>query len=220
MKYDVDYVTLLDGTTLEGGEIGRHDRCISRNKDISLTRPDGNEVSFSSEQIIEAKLRRFYTYFCYKEAYIKLSGEALLAPWLKELEFANVRSPQPGTQARCSTHGTWGERVDDVEVSLHGKPVGDVKMQIQAFEENFMLSAAIQGEIKGLKIPNFVSVDLHNDVLSQAGLASKNQPEVPSLMKTGDDLSTSLDNNRDWSTTMSPNRNPYRHSAEVPLCLM
>lgn len=218
MKYDVDYVTLLDGTTLDRDEIGRHDRCISRNKNISLVRPDGKDVAFNSEQIIEAKLRRFYTYFCYKEAYIKLSGEALLAPWLKELEFANVRSPRPGTQARCSTHGTWGERVDDVEVSLYGKPVGDVKMQIQAFEENFMLSAAIQGEIKGLKIPNFQSIDLQNDVLAQAHLA-KNQPEIPSLMKTGDDVrSTSLD--RDWSTTMSPNRNPYRHSAEVPLCLM
>jgi 4'-phosphopantetheinyl transferase len=166
MKYDVDKVTLLDGTTLNAHEIGRHDRCISRHKSIDLTTPTGRKVSFSSELLIDAKLRRFYTYFCYKEAYIKLAGEALLAPWLKQLEFFNVRSPKPGNPARCSTHGVWGEEVDDVEVKMHGKPVDDVRMKIQAFEENFMLSVAIQGNVEGLKIPPFQTLNLHKDVLA------------------------------------------------------
>lgn len=168
MKYDVDYVTLLDGTILHHDEIGRHDRCIQRNKQINLTTPTGKKVSFNSDLLIEAKLRRFYTYFCYKEAYIKLAGEALLAPWLKQLEFFNVRSPKPGNVARCSTLGQWGDEVDDVEVHMNGQEVSDVKMKIQSFEESFMLSTAIQGEIEQMKVPSFHTLDLRTDVLNYA----------------------------------------------------
>ena len=168
MKYDVDYVTLLDGSILKASDLGRNDRCISRHKDISLTTASGRDITFSSEQLIDAKLRRFYTYFCYKEAYIKLAGEALLAPWLRQLEFFNVRSPKPGCVARCSTLGSWGEEVDDVEVKMHGRVVDDVKMKIQAFEEDFMLSVAIQGNIGGLSIPAFHRLHLEKDILHWA----------------------------------------------------
>lgn len=168
MKYDIDYMTLYDGTILDRADLGRHDRCIERNKHLSFTTPAGRAVSFSSELLIDAKLRRFYTYFCYKEAYIKLAGEALLAPWLKQLEFFNVRSPLPGTVARCSTLGTWGEEVDDVEVRMHGRAVDDVKMKIQAFEEDFMFSVAIQGPVQQLRIPAFTKVSLEKDVLAYA----------------------------------------------------
>jgi 4'-phosphopantetheinyl transferase len=168
MKYEVDYVTLLDGTTLTREELGRHDRCMQRNKQISLTTPSGRDVTFNSDLVVDAKLRRFYTYFCYKEAYIKLAGEALLAPWLKQLEFFGVRSPKPGVVARCSTHGQWGEEVDDVEVHMNGQEVMDVKMKIQAFEECFMISTAIQGQIAGLKVPGFTKLDLGVDIMAHA----------------------------------------------------
>jgi len=182
MKYDVDYVTLLDGSILKASELGRNDRCISRHKDLSVARPSGKDLTFSSELLIDAKLRRFYTYFCYKESYIKLAGEALLAPWLRQLEFFNVRSPRPGTVARCSTHGTWGEEVDDVEVKLHGRHVDDVKMKIQAFEEDFMLSTAVQGAVQGLKIPAFTKLNLDKDILSHANenLTRSTAPPVQS----------------------------------------
>ncbi|KAM0714800.1 hypothetical protein Q7P37_009264 [Cladosporium fusiforme] len=168
MKYDVDYVTMLDGTHLTADDLGRHDRCIARNKSLLFRTPSGNQVSLNSEQLIEAKLRRFYTFFCYKEAFIKLSGEALLAPWIKALEFFNVRSPKPGVQPRCSNYGVWGEEVDDVEVHLHKKEVGDVKMKIQAFEEDFMISTAMQGDIEGLKVPGFTTLDMESDVMNYA----------------------------------------------------
>jgi len=181
MKYDVDYVTLLDGTTLNSDDIGRHDRCIQRNKNISLTTPAGKDVSFSSDLLVDAKLRRFYTYFCYKEAYIKLAGEALLAPWLKQLEFFNVRSPKPGVPARCNTAGQWGEEVDDVEVHMNGTEVDDVKMKIQSFEENFMLSTAIQGEVAGMKVPSFRKLDLKTDILAYAHKHMSTSPSDYSL---------------------------------------
>ena len=227
MKYDVDYITLLDGTILRRDDIGRHDRCIARNKSIDLTTPSGRDFSFSSERIIEAKLRRFYTFFCYKEAYIKLAGEALLAPWLKQLEFFNVRAPKPGTQPRCSTHGVWGEEVEDVEVHLHSRPVNDVKMKIQAFEEDFMISAAIQGEIQGLKIPAFKTLNLEKDVLAFTPLSDRQKvshlrhgSEPAPRMRTGggDDLITSP--TLAGKDTPSIYENPYLYAREVPLCLM
>lgn len=168
MKFDVDYITLLDGTHLTASEIGRYDRELRRNKQITLTTPSGRDVTFNSDLLVDAKLRRFYTFFCYKEAYIKLAGEALLAPWLKQLEFLNVRSPKPATVARCNTHGQWGEEVDDVEVHMNGQEVLDVKMKIQAFEESFMVSTAIQGEIQGLEVPGFTKLDMRSDVLAYA----------------------------------------------------
>jgi 4'-phosphopantetheinyl transferase len=166
MKYNIDYLTLLNGVTIPGSQLNRLDRCISRNLPLNITLPIGEEHKFSSELIIEAKLRRFYAFFCYKEAFIKLTGEALLAPWLTNLEFQGVKSPLPGTQARCSTHGTWGEKVTDVEVVLHGEKVEDIKMTLQAYEEDFMLSTAVKAEaVEKLEVPEWIKLDLESDVL-------------------------------------------------------
>lgn len=167
MKFKVDSITLLDGRIINGEDIGRNDRCVKRDIQLEATLPSGERHCFNSDLLIEAKLRRFYVFFCYKEAYIKLSGEALLAPWLKQLEFQNVKSPRSGTVARCSTHGTWGQKVDDVEVIFYGKRVSNVKMSIQAFEENFMIATAIQGP-SGLVMPSFIKLDLEHDILSVA----------------------------------------------------
>lgn len=164
MKFSLDHITLLNGLIIPGSQLNRLDRCIIRNKPLSVTLPTTGEThTFSSDLIVEAKLRRFYSFFCYKEAFIKLSGEALLAPWLTELEFQNVRSPLPGTQARCSTHGTWGEKVTDVEVVLHGSKVEDVSMTLQAFEEDFMLATAVKGI--EVQVPDWRKLDLDSEVL-------------------------------------------------------
>lgn len=228
MKYDVDYVTIYDGTVLSRDDIGRLDRCTDRHRDLTVTTAKGKKHNFSSESIIEAKLRRFYTYFCYKEAYIKLAGEALLAPWLKQLEFFNVRSPKAGTPARCSTHGTWGEVVDDVEVHMHGKQIHDVRMKVQALEEDFMISTAIQGEIHGIKVPDFKNLDLEKDIMKFTPLAQKSLPRrftqshnrnVSEPIPT---MKTSLMTPPTVNVREVPSiyENPYLFAREVPLCLM
>ncbi|SMQ48723.1 unnamed protein product [Zymoseptoria tritici ST99CH_3D7] len=168
MKFDVDYVTLADGKILSKEELGRHDRCVQRNRNLAVTTKEGEAITLNSNRIIEAKLRRFYTYFCYKEAYIKLAGEALLAPWLKELEFFNVRSPKPADPPQKDGSSQWGEEVNDVEVHLSSEEVSDVRMNITAFDENHMVSTAIQGKIKGIKVPPFSSIDLQKDILDYA----------------------------------------------------
>ena len=160
MKYNADPFPLLDGTMITHDILGRHDRCCTRNQHLNITLPNGEEREVDSDLLIDSKLRRFYTFWCYKEAYIKLDGEALLAEWIPQLEFKHVRAPQPGTPARCSTHGSWGERVSDAEVWFSKKgdgkgPVGvqgmeagerkrlsDMRVEIQAFEEDFMIGVA------------------------------------------------------------------------------
>jgi 4'-phosphopantetheinyl transferase len=163
LKYNGDAFPLLDGTMLspELLHANRHDRCTRRNQILEITLPSGEERTFDSDLLIDAKLRRFYTFWCYKEAYIKLDGEALLAKWIPRLEFKNVRAPRPGTPARCSTHGVWGERVGDAEVwftrsgrdgpagvealglkERESRMLGDTRVEIQAFEEDFMIGVA------------------------------------------------------------------------------
>ncbi|PSK42411.1 hypothetical protein B9Z65_4325 [Elsinoe australis] len=149
MTYNVDYLTLLDGRIVPGTSIGRADRVVKRGQDVTIKLANdngpGEEMMIDSELITEAKLRRFYAFFAFKEAYIKLAGEALLAPWLKELEFQNVRSPKPGSPARCSTAGLWGEKVSDVEIIFKGTKVNDTQMDLRAYDEGFLIASAVKG---------------------------------------------------------------------------
>lgn len=164
IKYNCDAFPLLDGTIISPALLQgcRHDRCTRRNETLRVQLENGDEKTFDSDLLIDAKLRRFYTFWCFKEAYIKLDGEALLAKWIPRLEFRNVRAPKQGTVARCWTHGIWGERVGDAEVwftNTRGSdgPAGvellnmkdgesrrldDTRVEIQAFEEDFMIGVA------------------------------------------------------------------------------
>lgn len=115
--YDITYtlpshaLTLPSGHSVSSEQLGRRDRTIVCDQDLTVTREDGLEETFSSEMVIDAKLRRFYTFFALKEAYIKLVGEGLLAPWLRNAEFRNVMAPCEGSPMRCSANSAWGGRV-------------------------------------------------------------------------------------------------------------
>ncbi|CBX96017.1 hypothetical protein IAQ61_004838 [Plenodomus lingam] len=184
MKYTGLSFPLLDGTMITPEALGRHDRCCTRGRDLSLTVANGESRTVSSDLLIDAKLRRFYTYWAYKEAFIKLDGEALLAQWIPRLEFKKVRAPAPGSPARCSTHGVWGERVSEAEVWFTAKKGGegprgvegvegesrrleDVRMEIVGFEESFMVAVAIRGVVDGDEagLTAFEALDLEKDVL-------------------------------------------------------
>jgi len=211
MKYNCDAFPLLDGSIIAPSvlEAHRHDRCTRRNQALRVKLDTGETRTFDSDLIIDAKMRRFYTFWCYKEAYIKLDGEALLAKWIPRLEFRNVHAPRPGTPARCSTHGVWGERIGDAEVwftqshapKVHGQtelvgsgrdgPAGvdalkmkegesrhleDTRVEIQAFEENYMIGVAAKmrsSTIEGggtlpVVLTNFKGLHLEEDVLGVA----------------------------------------------------
>ncbi|KAJ9645849.1 hypothetical protein H2201_008206 [Coniosporium apollinis] len=170
MKYTLPQpLTLLDGSTVSEEELGRLDRCVTRDKEVAVTLRNGETRTFSSDLIVDAKLRRFYTFWGYKEAFIKLTGEAMMAPWLRDLEFRNVKAPKQGTVPRCSTHGVWGERVSDAEVYVHDERVEDVSVEIQAFEEDFMIAVAVrpQERLGESGIPKLERVDVE-DILAAA----------------------------------------------------
>jgi hypothetical protein len=160
-------VQLLNGERLSSETLGRLDRTIICDQTVEVELPDGRTEEFNSDLIIDAKLRQFYTFFCLKEAYIKLVGEGLMAPWIKECEFRNVHPPIAGTVARCSTMGSWGGKTtggraaiqsvkakqskvpiipeeEEIEIWLHGEEVHDVITEVQAFEENFMIATMIR----------------------------------------------------------------------------
>jgi 4'-phosphopantetheinyl transferase len=173
IKYNAPAFTLLDGVSVTPDMLGRHDRCCTRGLPLSLTLPDGSKRSFSSDLLLDAKLRRFFTFWCYKEAYIKMDGEALLADWIPLLEFKGVRAPAPGTPARCSTHGVWGERVSDAEVWFKRKLLPDCRMEIQSFEENYMIGVAAKENAvfkRGLPevLVQFEGLHLEEDVMRVA----------------------------------------------------
>ena len=93
---------------------------------------------------VRAKLRHFYAHWCLKEAYVKMTGEALLASWLKDLEFRNVQVPLPASQilANGQSGSDWGQTCVDVEIWFYGKRVTDVRLEIQAFREDYMIATA------------------------------------------------------------------------------
>ena len=182
MTYHLPSLRLDDGRVLSAQTLGEAARCCTRNITLSVTVPgrqarhdqrnvmseeeeEGQEVVLiSSNNIIEAKLRRFYTFWALKEAYVKLTGEALLAPWLKQVEFRNVRSPMPSVHLPLSSasgtlplgskgdarnekerrvHGDWGEVVQDVQIWKDDHRLVDVYLELQAFEKNYIIASAI-----------------------------------------------------------------------------
>lgn len=119
---------------------------------------------------VRAKLRHFYAHWCLKEAYVKMTGEALLASWLKDLEFRNVRVPLPASQMHASgqSGSDWGQTCGDIEIWFYGKRVTDVRLEIQAFQEDYMIATASSSV--EVAFSAFVELDVERDVYpSQEG---------------------------------------------------
>lgn len=108
------------------------------------------------EEEVRYRYRLFYTYWALKEAYIKMTGEALLAPWLRELEFRDVIAPDPiptTTTTTTTTTGAragaddnaWGPPYTGIQTFLHGKRVDDVRIEVVAFEKDYLVATAARG---------------------------------------------------------------------------
>ncbi|KAL8705734.1 MAG: hypothetical protein Q9201_001168 [Fulgogasparrea decipioides] len=109
-------------------------------QDIVTWEPSG---SLDEDDALTAKLRHFYAHWCLKEAYVKMTGEALMAPWLQDMEFRNVQVPQPASE-RLPSHANadWGETVFDVEVWRSGEKVPELKIELQAFRDDYLIGTA------------------------------------------------------------------------------
>ena len=161
MNWDKDYATVMKegfqswARTYESVFSDREVQDIAQYK-----APEHDNI----QDTIRAKLRHFYAHWCLKEAYVKMTGEALLAPWLKDVEFRNVQVPLP---ARFAVGGApdvnlWGQTCTDVEIWAHGNRVTDVQLEIQAFRDDYMIATATSHI--GAQFSAFKELDLEKDV--------------------------------------------------------
>ncbi|KAL4791146.1 hypothetical protein BDV19DRAFT_371055 [Aspergillus venezuelensis] len=97
-------------------------------------------ASTSNQDVVDYGYRLFYTYWALKEAYIKMTGEALLAPWLRELEFGNVIAP-----SKVDGDGVFGEPYKGVKTTLRGDIVDDVRVEVVALEDDYLFATAARG---------------------------------------------------------------------------
>lgn len=111
----------------------------------------------SQEQIDDGKLRTFYALWALREAYVKLTGEALVAGWLKELEFVRFRPPVAGLGAEGGSlrGGECGESeveeeekagrvIRQMEIYFRGKRVDDVNICLRSIGPDYMICTAVR----------------------------------------------------------------------------
>ena len=119
----------------------------------------GEGAEGRGQESLEDRLRRFYTFWGLREAYVKMSGEALVAPWLKELEFRNVTVPSKGRE------NTWGDSFRGVEVWLSGKRVENVGVELQALGAEYIVATVIERVFDMEEFAAFEDVDVERDVI-------------------------------------------------------
>jgi 4'-phosphopantetheinyl transferase len=118
---------------------------------------DMKSPSAPAPQSIHDRLRRFYTYWALKEAYIKLTGEALLAPWLRQLEFVDVVVPEPPMQMVDDDRPEFGAPYAGTRILLHGKELKDVRIEVVALGDEYIFATAAKGP--GIGKPIVVDAD-------------------------------------------------------------
>jgi 4'-phosphopantetheinyl transferase len=93
-------------------------------------------------------LRYFYALWCLREAYVKMTGDALLASWLKDLEMRDFAPPEDMRKVQ--------------EVWLRGRRVDGVDLKLMPFLEEYMISTAVRHGLKGetVELKDFQHVDI------------------------------------------------------------
>ncbi|KAH7037599.1 uncharacterized protein B0I36DRAFT_428199 [Microdochium trichocladiopsis] len=94
---------------------------------------------------IDAKLRAFYALWCYREAYVKMTGDALLASWLNDLEFKDFRAPERAAAGSTTQVGQpAGQIRRDCEILLAGEKVEDANVCLRSLGPDFMTCSAVR----------------------------------------------------------------------------
>ncbi|EGS23030.1 holo-[acyl-carrier-protein] synthase-like protein [Thermochaetoides thermophila DSM 1495] len=109
-----------------------------------LRRRAEEEEDEIEEGMADGKLRMFYALWALREAYVKLTGEALLAEWLSELEFRDFRAPKPTAAWEVPACEERGEVVRDIEIYFRGQRVDDVNMCIRSMGPDYMIATAVR----------------------------------------------------------------------------
>ena len=129
----------------------------------TFARAHADDTQLSGDELTRARLRVFYAHWACKEAYLKMTGEALGADFLRELEFTTVTVPDPSVAAE-NVPGAGGS-VTTTRVTKYGDLVPGVRVEIQAIGKDYMVATAVHDEdsVAGLK-----KIDLDSDILTFA----------------------------------------------------
>ncbi|KAK5097261.1 hypothetical protein LTR70_003732 [Exophiala xenobiotica] len=119
----------------------------------------------------DQKTRRFYTYWALKEAYIKMVGEGLLAPWLRELEFRDVPVP---TRAKVDEQHMWtilpDQQINRLGVLFKNRNIAHtMHTSLEAFQDTFLVATMTRGVVDHPESdPRWTEIDLFGAIQSCA----------------------------------------------------
>lgn len=178
LKMDTTYLVLPlpEDLHLAGYARDAIARCQYRSQRITWKDASGEAREADAGIIVEAKLRRFYTLWCLREAYVKMTGEALMAEWLKELEFRRYKMPSAAGEGEESTNTRLepGELVNEFDIYFKGNQVQDVVMELRAFGRDYMVASAARrrdGDMSKVVFSGFAELELERDIyaIAEAG---------------------------------------------------
>ncbi|KAH8667445.1 hypothetical protein BGZ60DRAFT_377398 [Tricladium varicosporioides] len=166
----------LEGVKISGFGRDALSRCQRRNTKVhvKVTKEDGTEarVEIDSNMAIDAKLRRFYAMWCLRETYVKMTGEALLASWLKELEILDVQTPAAKELIQDSASLEKGDTAQNFRIVFKNRPVTDVTMELSALGLAYMVGGAVRAsnaaERPQTSMGKWQEINLERDILEFA----------------------------------------------------
>ncbi|KAK9419426.1 putative Phosphopantetheinyl transferase [Seiridium unicorne] len=118
-----------------------------------------------SKEAVDAHLRKFYTLWCLREAYVKMTGEALLAVWLHDLEFQSFRAPDAAVAETQAAGDPEKTIVREHEVLFKGKKVDDANICLRSLGKDYMTCTAVRTPAKkevalGWELGPFETIDI------------------------------------------------------------
>ncbi|KAE8445411.1 hypothetical protein EG329_013424 [Mollisiaceae sp. DMI_Dod_QoI] len=166
----------VQGAGLNGYGKDAVSRVQRRNERINVKMIGGNgeemELQMQTDAIVDAKLRRFYAMWCLREAYVKMSGDALLASWLKDLEILEVVAPKAREGVKDEASLEKGEVYKQFATCMNGKVMKDVKTEMTAMGLNYMMAGTVrvpkEHQLSDVVFGDWLELDFEKDVLAVA----------------------------------------------------
>ena len=114
-------------------------------------------------------MRAFYSHWALKEAYFKMTGDSLLASWLKELEFSGVVPPEAAEGAGSDAARRWAKGgTTHAAASLRGNRQEACQLELMALGQHYIVATATTSPCL---LPPFELVDVASRILPLASAA-------------------------------------------------